>query len=195
MRCLQLEITGRSIVDDVVTIYPQTVQVLVESGFPEIQNPVLRRTLAKITTLEKACKMKGIDLETLLIRLREAAYGQELADALAKDARRKNEAKMAGMEGLLKDLDAGLTETASSAPSPRCVTGTEMIRDVIMAYPRTKPIFERHGMLECGGVYGPKEPVSFFARVHGVDVDALLAELNEVIEGGADDGGNIQPRS
>ncbi len=38
-------------------------------------------------------------------------------------------------------------------------------------------------MLECGGEYGPEEAIYFFARVHNVDPDSLIKELNDVIRG------------
>lgn len=53
----------------------------------------------------------------------------------------------------------------------------EQVRDVILKYPATKAVFERHGLMECGGPYGPKEPISFFARVHEVDLVKLMEDL------------------
>jgi len=53
------------------------------------------------------------------------------------------------------------------------------IRDILTRYPSAEVVFERHGLLGCGGSQGPREPVGFFARVHHVDPEDLLRELNE----------------
>lgn len=62
------------------------------------------------------------------------------------------------------------------------ITGNDTVRDVIKQYPDAKKIFNKYGLMECGGPLGPKEPISFFATVHRVDVEKLLKELNEVAE-------------
>ncbi len=62
------------------------------------------------------------------------------------------------------------------------ITGNDTVRDVIKKYPEAKKIFNKYGLMECGGPLGPKEPISFFATVHRVDVEKLLKELNEVAE-------------
>lgn len=57
-----------------------------------------------------------------------------------------------------------------------------LIREVIEKYPQTREIFRRNGLMECGGPKGPKEPIVFFARVHNVDLEQLLAELDAAID-------------
>lgn len=61
---------------------------------------------------------------------------------------------------------------------PRIGPGTS-VRDILTRYPSAEAIFERHGLLGCGGPNGPREPIGFFARVHRVDPKVLLEELNE----------------
>jgi uncharacterized protein involved in response to NO len=48
-----------------------------------------------------------------------------------------------------------------------------------LRYPSTRAIFDRHGLQGCGGRLGPYEHVGWFARLHGVSIDTLLAELDE----------------
>lgn len=62
------------------------------------------------------------------------------------------------------------------------ITGNDTVRDVIKKYPEAKKIFNKYGLMECGGPLGPKEPISFFATVHRVDVEKLLKELNELAQ-------------
>jgi hypothetical protein len=54
---------------------------------------------------------------------------------------------------------------------------TTTIREVLARYPQTAAVFARHGLAGCGGPAGPLEPLDQFARLHHVDVTALLAEL------------------
>jgi hypothetical protein len=51
------------------------------------------------------------------------------------------------------------------------------IRDALARYPQTAAVFARHGLAGCGGAAGPIEPIDQFARLHHVDLPALLAEL------------------
>src|SRR5579884_4076425 len=54
----------------------------------------------------------------------------------------------------------------------------ESVREILARYPTANRVFERHGLLGCGGPNGPREPVAFFARVHRVNPTTLLDELN-----------------
>src|SRR5512145_1411664 len=51
------------------------------------------------------------------------------------------------------------------------------VRAILAAYPATAAVFDRHGLMGCGGEEGPQEPLELFAHAHHVDVGALLAEL------------------
>jgi iron-sulfur cluster repair protein YtfE (RIC family) len=62
------------------------------------------------------------------------------------------------------------------------ITENDTVREVIKKYPEAKQIFNKYGLMECGGPLGPKEPISFFALVHRVDPEKLLRELNELAE-------------
>jgi iron-sulfur cluster repair protein YtfE (RIC family) len=62
------------------------------------------------------------------------------------------------------------------------ITGNDTVREVIKEHPEAKKIFNKYGLMECGGPLGPKEPISFFATVHRVNVEKLLKELNELAE-------------
>jgi len=76
-------------------------------------------------------------------------------------------------------LDA-IRKVVAKAPSggPR-IDLQASVRDILREYPSTLPVFDRHGLMGCGGAQGPAEPVGWFAQVHHVDPQALLAELEE----------------
>jgi hypothetical protein len=55
--------------------YPKLESVLIEMApaFAKLRNPVVRRTVAKVATLEQAAKLGGIGLQAMILRLRNVA--------------------------------------------------------------------------------------------------------------------------
>ncbi|MEK7851819.1 MAG: DUF1858 domain-containing protein [Deltaproteobacteria bacterium] len=68
-----MKITKDSNVYEVLEKYPETLPVFTKQGhcFGLLANPVLRSTMAKLVTIEQACKLHFIDLEKLLKELNE----------------------------------------------------------------------------------------------------------------------------
>lgn len=66
------DITPRTKVADLLRAYPQLEEILVElaPAFKALRNPVLRRTVAKVTTLSKAASVANVDLTGLISHLR-----------------------------------------------------------------------------------------------------------------------------
>lgn len=60
------------------------------------------------------------------------------------------------------------------------ISATTTVREAVTRIPGAEAVFDRYGLTGCGGENGPVEPIGFFARVHHVDADALLRELNEL---------------
>ncbi len=54
----------------------------------------------------------------------------------------------------------------------------DKLNDVITKYPATRDVFIRHGMPKYAGRL-PSENLEFFCRMHRVDIDQLLDELNK----------------
>jgi hypothetical protein len=52
--------------------YPELEGVLIEMApaFAKLRNPVVRRTVAKVATLEQAAKIGGISLQAMIVKLR-----------------------------------------------------------------------------------------------------------------------------
>jgi uncharacterized protein involved in response to NO len=59
------------------------------------------------------------------------------------------------------------------------ITAESLLPEVISCYPSTRAVFDQYGLQGCGGPLGPHEQVGWFARLHGVSIDRLLAELNK----------------
>ena len=75
-----LIITPKTKVLELIETYPELEDVLIEyaPAFKNLKNPVLRRTVAKIATLQQAAAIGGVKTEELINRLRKE-IGQDLA--------------------------------------------------------------------------------------------------------------------
>ena len=82
------DITPQTKVAAILERYPQTLEVFLRYGFAPLANPVLRKTMARVVTLEQACRREGVDLEALLLDLRKAA-GLKAEKAISSEATRQ----------------------------------------------------------------------------------------------------------
>lgn len=60
-------------VGEVLERYPQSLEVFVRHGFTPLRNPVLRKTMARVITIEQACRREGVDMSELLRELNSMA--------------------------------------------------------------------------------------------------------------------------
>ncbi len=82
---------------------------------------------------------------------------------------------------------AAIERAASEAQAPaqpqagkaQIIDTSMSVREVLAKFPATVAVFERHGLMGCGGAAGPAEPLGWFAKVHHVDPEVLIAELLE----------------
>ena len=144
MAAKSLEITPETKVAALLDAYPELEEVLLGMApeFAKLRNPVLRRTVAKITSLRQAARVGSVPLGKLIDGLRKAAgqaagefQGDEAGSATAPDwldegqiaewldARPLIEAGERPMEQVmsrLKDLPEGaiLELTTSFEPAP-----------------------------------------------------------------------------
>ncbi len=58
------------------------------------------------------------------------------------------------------------------------ITKEKKLNDVITEYPATRDVFIKHGMPKYVGRL-PSENLEFFCRMHRVDINQLLDELNK----------------
>lgn len=72
-------ITPRSKVLDVINEYPQLEEILIEyvPAFKKLKNPLLRKTVGRVATLQQAASIGEVKVEDLINRLRREV-GQEL---------------------------------------------------------------------------------------------------------------------
>ena len=62
------------------------------------------------------------------------------------------------------------------------ITGDEPIAQVLQAYPQTLRVFLSHGLMCVGCAVARFENIRDGATAHGIDVDALIKDLNAVVE-------------
>ena len=69
---MSLPIGPETTVGAMLDAYPELESVLVEMApaFAKLRNPAVRRTVAKVATLEQAARIGGISLPALILRLR-----------------------------------------------------------------------------------------------------------------------------
>ncbi len=72
---MTIEITPETRVADLLAAYPALEEVLIRQAacFAALKHPVLRKTVARVATLEKAAQMAGLSIRELVASLREAA--------------------------------------------------------------------------------------------------------------------------
>lgn len=79
----ELRITPEVKVGELLDVYPQLESVLIELAppFAKLKNPVLRKTVARVTSLQQAARVAGIPVSEIVNRLRKEVGDEErLAD-------------------------------------------------------------------------------------------------------------------
>ena len=74
-------ITPKTKIHDLLETYPELEESLIQAApqFKKLKNPLLRKTIARVTTLSQAAIIAGVKVEELINMLREAA-GQQLQE-------------------------------------------------------------------------------------------------------------------
>jgi hypothetical protein len=123
-----VQITPETRVAELLEAYPELEKVLVAAAppFKKLRNPVLRRTIARVTSLERAADVAGISARDLVLRLREAAgLDADIGDLEGGSG----EAEHAG-DGPAPWVDAGRVKWTIDADA-LLETGTHPISDVL----------------------------------------------------------------
>lgn len=71
---MSIPITPETKIAELLEAYPQLEDVLIRESphFKALKNPILRKTVAKVATLERASQMSGIPVRRLVATLRQA---------------------------------------------------------------------------------------------------------------------------
>ena len=158
-------------VGEILTLWPQTVDVFVGHGFASLASPEHREQVKQIPiTLRMACQRHNVDLEYMVSELNEA-----ISPAFAA-----------------KDASPGVASAATAGPAPvarkaakgklakgETIGADHILGEILAAYPETEKVFRKYygdGCFSCPGQ--ATESVKQSAMMHNVSEKQLLSELN-----------------
>ncbi len=159
------KITKDMIVNDVVNQYPKTAELFTKYG--------VDTCCGGVQSIEKTVAACNVNIDEVLAALNAVVPEPEPVKSTDEKTAKKE----------VKQAKATTPDTKTVDTEAGKITGTTTVKDIIKTHPQTKGVFSKYGLLECGGEYGPEEAIYFFARVHNVDADSLIRELNSVIQG------------
>ncbi len=158
-------------VGEILTRWPQTVDVFVGHGFASLANPEHREQVKQIPiTLRMACQRHNVDLDYMV---------SELNEAISPSFAAKN-----ASPGGTSAATAGPTPTAGKPKKGKLSRGEtigadHILGEILAAYPETEKVFRKYygdGCFSCPGQ--ATESVKQSAMMHNVSEKQLLAELN-----------------
>lgn len=104
----KLIITPKTKIYDLLEAYPELEDVLIKAApeFKKLKNPVLRKTIARITSISQAAVVGNLNVEVLVNQLREKA-GQGTLDEFEETGHKYNTEKPEwfGTEKILSTID------------------------------------------------------------------------------------------
>ena len=161
----QVDIHPDMRVGEILSRWPQTVDVFVANGFASLGNPEHREQVKQIPiTLRMACQRHNVDLEPMVDLLVSAAGGTPPSTAPPTDIR----AGAAGRAGRREKLSRG-----------EPIRAENILGDILSAYPETEKVFRKYygdGCFSCPGQ--ATESVKQSAMMHNVNEKQILSDLN-----------------
>ena len=103
----KLIITPETKVHDLLKEFPQLEEVLIDVSpfFKKLKNPVLRRTIARVTNLRQAAAVGNVSLEEIINRLRKEV-GQDKIENLKEEKKDIDAPKWFDESKIAESLDA-----------------------------------------------------------------------------------------
>jgi hypothetical protein len=104
---MELIIAPKTKIAELIEAYPQLEQVLVDyvPAFEKLKNPLLRKTVARITTLQQAAVIAGVKVEDLINHLRNQV-GQDRFSGAAAAAYTTEQPEWFSKARVVDELDA-----------------------------------------------------------------------------------------
>jgi Domain of unknown function (DUF1858) len=152
-------------VGEILTRWPQTVDIFVGHGFSSLASPEHREQVKQIPiTLRMACQRHNVDLDYMLAELNGAISPAFAAGAASVASEGKPTAGKAKKGKLTKGETIG---------------ADHILGEILAAYPETEKVFRKYygdGCFSCPGQ--ATESVKQSAMMHNVSEKQLLTELN-----------------
>lgn len=125
------DITPELKIGELLDAYPELEDELIEisRAFKKLHNPVLRRTIAKITTLRQAAQVGGVSLGNMIGRLRCAAGVEEVwVDEEGPSTGGRGRPEWVDKGGVVEVLDAVAMIEAGEHPLPQVMSALGRLR-------------------------------------------------------------------
>lgn len=152
-------------VGEILTRWPETVDVFVANGFASLGNPEHREQVKQIPiTLRMACQRHNVDLEPMVALLIAAAGGASAPAPAGAGAGTGSRARKGGLE--------------RGEP----IRGENILGEILAVYPETVKVFKKYygeGCFSCPGQ--ATESVRQSAMMHNVNEKQILGELNRAV--------------
>jgi hybrid cluster-associated redox disulfide protein len=159
-------ITAETRVGEILTKWPETVDILVNNGFKPLADPEHREKVKGLpVTLGMACERHGLDTDLIISLLNKAVVSIESE----KIPSQNQPTPLSTIQGKLKLGDV--------------INQQHIIGDILKVYPATEKVFKKYYGAACFSCPGQSiETVRQSAMMHNADEKNILAELNEAVE-------------
>ena len=157
-------ITDETRVGEILSRWPETLDILVANGFKPLADPAHREKVMQLpVTLGMACERHELDCDLLVNLLNKAVASLE-------SAARMNVLPQSAVSG-----------TIGKMLRPGDIIGHQhVIGDILGIYPATEKVFKKYYGAACFSCPGQAtETIRQSAMMHNVDEKKILAELNE----------------
>jgi len=160
----QVDIHPDMRVGEILTRWPQTVEVFVANGFASLGNPEHREQVKQIPiTLRMACQRHNVELEPMVARLIASASGTPAPEPAGAGA------------GVPHGTAARKGKLSRGEP----IRPDSVLGDILATYPETEKVFRKYygdGCFSCPGQ--ATESVKQSAMMHNVSEKEILTDLN-----------------
>jgi hypothetical protein len=151
-------------VGEILTRWPETVEVFVGHGFSSLANPEHREQVKQIPiTLRMACQRHNVDLDYMVSELNEAVSPAPVKAAPAAT-----------------NVPQGKPARKGKLAKGETIGADHILGEILAAYPETEKVFRKYygdGCFSCPGQ--ATESVKQSAMMHNVSAKQLLSELNQ----------------
>jgi len=159
----KIEITAETRVGEILSNWPETLDILVNNGFKPLADPTHREKVKQLpVTLGMACERHDLDCDLLISLLNKAVASLE-------SEKRKVQSRPITLQNIAVKLKPGDT-----------IDQQHIIGEILQVYPVTEKVFKKYYGAACFSCPGQAtESVRQSAMMHNVDEKRILAELNE----------------
>lgn len=160
-------ITPDTRMGEIVTRWPESIDILINNGFTPLQNPDhLEKVKGLPVTLGMACDRHGLDLDLIANLLNQAANALE---------REKASSRIQGNS----NAPTGISTISRKIRTGDHITHDHIIGDILKIYPQTEQVFRKYYGAACFSCPGQAtETIRQSALMHNVDAREILSDLN-----------------